>query len=363
MKTRLLLMTLDFPPRQGGVARYLHALALYFKDQITVIASPESHSRTFDQNEEYPIQRQHLLYTIIWPRWLRAISILVFQRHRYDQVLVSHILPLGTAAWLAKYFTRRPYIVLLHGMDASLAKRSRFKKWLTTQVLKNAKLVITNTRALKLELQNDYGLQSVLTVYPPLSVPPSFFSRTRHDHRFHLLTVSRLINRKGHVRVLKALAWLKKQGRLEEFKYHIVGEGIISEHLRQLVEALGLQDHVDFEGFVSDQDLALLYSNCDVFIMPTVADKIDREGFGMVYIEAGFYGLPSIATAHPGVDEAVLDQQTGLLVPDGNIEALAEAIMKLQDKNLRTLLGQNAKRRAISEFTPESQFAKLAEQL
>lgn len=360
MKPRLLLMTLDFPPRQGGVARYLHALALFFKNEILVIAVPEKGSMAFDQSEEYPIKRRQLLYKLIWPRWLKAIRLLVTRQEQYDQVLVSHILPLGTAAWLAKIFTQKPYMVLLHGMDASLAKRSPWKKWLTQQVLRNAKIVITNTQALKRELETDYRLSSVVVVYPPLSVPPAIYQQPRHDHRFRLLTVSRLINRKGHARVLKALARLKKEGRLTEFNYHIVGDGPMAPELRQLATNLDLAENVSFEGQVSDQDLARLYSNCDVFVMPTVADKIDREGFGMVYIEAGFFGLPAIATSHQGVDEAVLDQQTGLLVPDGNLEALASAIIKMTNPALRQQLGRQAKTRAQTEFTPQAQFSKLA---
>lgn len=359
MKPRLLIMTLDFPPRQGGIARYLHALALYFKDNILVWAAPEKNSSFFDETEEYPITRRTLLYGLIWPRWLCAVSLLITRQSEYDQVLVSHILPLGTAAWAAQWFTKKPYSVLLHGMDASLAKRSPWKSRLSTLIIKNAKLVITNTKALKKEIENDYHPKEVLVVYPPLSVPPPLYSAPHHDHSFRLLTVSRLVPRKGHMRVFQALSLLKKHGRLENFRYHIVGEGPIGIELRQAAIAMDLQDEIFFEGQVSDQDLARLYTNCDVFIMPTVADKIDREGFGMVYIEAGFYGLPVIATAHPGVDEAVLDQQTGLLVPDGNIEALAQAILKLKNENLRKFLSRQAKTRTVNEFAPKTQFAKL----
>lgn len=356
-------MTFDFPPRQGGVARYLHALSLYFQNHISVWASPEKESVYFDQNEPYPIKRRCLLFTFIWPRWLLSVNLLISKQSQYDQLLVSHILPLGTAAWLAGKITKKPYSVLLHGMDASLAKRSPAKKWLTGQILKNAKLVITNTEMLKQEIKNDYQIDHIVTIYPSLSVPPAVFDKSRHNHYFQLLTVSRLINRKGHCRVLRALALLKKQKRLNKFCYHIVGDGPIAKKLVEYTKELELDKFVSFEGQVSDQDLAGLYSNCDVFIMPTVADQIDREGFGMVYIEAGFYGLPSIATNHPGVDEAVLDQQTGLLVQDGNIEALAQAIITLKNSSLRTELGTNAKRRVIAEFTPEVQFAKLAKLL
>ena len=95
---RLLLLTIDYPPRQGGVARYLFALKTYLGEQMTVVADG-------------------LLFVAIWPQWLRAFGPLFSLRKSYDLLLVSHVLPLGLVAWINQRLSRKPYLVFLHGMD------------------------------------------------------------------------------------------------------------------------------------------------------------------------------------------------------------------------------------------------------
>ena len=128
-------MTIDFPPRQGGVARYLDALASYFKDEIFVITTPEQGSKEFDEAAAYQVERQALLGKFVWPKWLSALDLLMKRKKDFDMVLVSHVLPLGTAALVSRAWTRKPYIVFVHGMDIALAKKSRRKRWLAKKVL------------------------------------------------------------------------------------------------------------------------------------------------------------------------------------------------------------------------------------
>jgi glycosyltransferase involved in cell wall biosynthesis len=272
--------------------------------------------------------------------------------------VTSHVIPFGTAAMIAKRFTKKPYLVITHGMDVRLALRS--KKTLTAHILSNAHLVIANSNALAQELQKEFGIKNILTMYP--AIDPSFFVNKPKvpSDIFRLLSVSRLVDRKGHERVLHALALLKVNGSLSAFCYVIVGDGPTRTSLEMLVHELNLDTHVFFKGDVSDQELQLCYVDTDVFILPVKDDPIDKEGFGMVYLEAAGYGIPSIATRMSGVDEAVLDQQTGLLVSDGNIEELVRAILILaKDSVLRDQLGAQAQMRVLTEFTPDAQFSKL----
>ncbi|OGL98026.1 hypothetical protein A2318_02120 [Candidatus Uhrbacteria bacterium RIFOXYB2_FULL_45_11] len=352
----LLLITPDFLPSRGGVARYLGLFAEYFSKRLRVVAPPLESKPEIATS--YLLERKPLLSKLIWPKWITSVLLLVHESKTYRVVITSHVIPFGTAAMVAKWFTKKPYIVITHGMDVRLAVRS--KKSLTTRVLSGAYLVIANSNALAQELQQTFGLKNILTLYP--SVDPALVLKATKTvpEVFTLLSVSRLVDRKGHERVLQALALLKLNGSLSAFCYVIVGDGPMRQTLETLAIELQLESNVVFKGDVSDEELRNAYANADVFVMPVKNDSIDKEGFGMVYLEAAAYGVPSIATRMSGVDEAVLDRETGLLIDDGNIEALAGSILLLaNDQALREQLGSAARTRVTTEFTPAVQFSKL----
>ncbi len=382
---RTLLLTPDFPPRRGGVARYLEAVASALKEEVTVYAPPEPDSAAFDASAPYRVVRTPLLSRFVRPRWLRALVLLWRRRERDGRVIVSHVLPFGTAAWIAGWFTGKPYVVIVHGMDVGLARRSPWKRWLAGAVLRGAASVIANSHALKDEVRAAWGVERVAFVHPAVAMKgeglegregrvssagvriqepgvriqePAPIGRRPF---VRLLTVARLVPRKGHLRVLEALARLRERGELPDgVDYLIVGDGPMKEAIERRAVELGVDDVVRFRHGAADEALPDIYRSSDVFVMPTVAGQADREGFGIVYLEAAAYGLPSVATRQPGVDEAVLDGRTGLLVPDGDAEALAQALLRLStDAELRRTLGSAGQARVREEFTRGRQAEKL----
>lgn len=359
---KLLLLTLDFPIRAGGVARYLAGLASVFKDDIRVIAAPEEKSEAFDATAPFDVTRQELLYKIFWPRWLKSVRLLIKEADSYETVIVSHLLPLGTAAWLAGFITGKPYVVIVHGLDVSMTLFSSRKRWLAGKVLRGAKVVVTNSRALSEEIKKDFSVKETAVCYPGIR-NYSFLQKDNdrrkfEENKFTLLTVSRLVPRKGHIRVLKAVAELQKQ--IPNLRYRILGDGPALGEIVRVANELSIYDLIRLSGHVTDTEIAEAYDEADVFVMPSIADEIDREGFGTVYLEAAAHGLPSIGTRLPGVDEAILDGQTGLLVPDGDIGALQEAILRLwQNPDERRRLGAAGQKRVFEEFVAEKQFEKL----
>lgn len=360
---KTLLLTLDFPPRRGGVARYLDAVAAALKEDVLVLAPPEPDAAAFDASATYPVERRHLLWPFIWPHWIKTVVLLVKRAPQYRRVIVSHVLPIGTAAFLAKLWTRHPYLIIAHGMDVALARRSPWKRFLAGLVLRNAELVIANSYALKEEIRVVFGAERVATVHPALTLKGSvkeWVTGPIAHEGVRLLTVSRLVSRKGHVRVLEALARLRESGRLQNVHYTVVGDGPMQESIESRATELGIDDLIDYHHGVSDERLPELYRSSDIFVMPTVANQADREGFGIVYLEAAAYSLPSIATNQPGVDEAVLDGTTGLLVKDGDVEALANAIHRLATNvQLRRMFGSAGQTRAREEFSRGRQAEKL----
>ena len=361
---KTLLLTPDFPPRRGGVARYLEAVAMAIKEDVRVVAAPEPDAGRFDAQAPFPIERAPLLYPLFWPRWLKTVRIMVERAPSYRRLIVSHVVPFGTAALLAGLKTKIPYVVIAHGMDVALASRNPWKKFLAGLVFRNAELVIANSRALKDEIRGRFGASCVAFVHTALTLKGAVkeWDTAPIAHPgVRLLTVSRLVARKGHLRVLEALHRLRERGELPaDLSYTVVGDGPMSEAIERRAVDLGVDDIVHFHHGVTDERLPELYRSHDVFVMPTAAKGADREGFGIVYLEAGAYGLPCVATMQPGVDEAVLDGTTGVLVPDGDIEALARAIRRLAlDADVRKTLGEAGRRRAQEEFSRARQAEKL----
>ncbi len=338
---RNLLLTLEYPPERGGIARYLEAIVHAFPECIHVIAKKSE------------------LLGAWWPRWGESVQLLWKKRATYDQVLISHLLPLGTAAWIARFATRKPYIILTHGMDIGLAKRDGWKQFLAKRILCSARLVVANSFALEQELRQDFGLTHTCVVYPPVMPLPDKPICPENFHLVDFLTVGRLVSRKGHERVLQALALLRDRDH-QTFTYRIIGSGPHRETIEQCIHDLKLNNHVQLMMDVDDTMLACAYQQCRVFVMPAHHTLEDREGFGMVYLEAALYGIPSIATQQSGVDEAVIDQETGWLISDGDIEAIAATMQHaITHTDERNTMGEAARKRAREQFSPEVALAPL----
>jgi glycosyltransferase involved in cell wall biosynthesis len=164
----------------------------------------------------------------------------------------------------------------------------------------------------------------------------------------------------GVLRPYKGLDVLLKAMARVPAQLVVVGRGPERFELMGLAARLGITSRVNFLGEVSDSERRVLLHACDVFALPSI-DK--REAFGIAQLEAMACGKPVIASDLPtGVRFVNLHQVTGLLVPPGDSDALAEALHRLlSDERLRTTLGNAAKRRAELEFSAERMVAKTME--
>ncbi len=277
------------------------------------------------------------------------------RRSLFDAIFVSHVLPIGTAAMLYRLMTGTPYDVLLHGMDFDLARANKKKCFVMWWVLRCARRVFANSKALSLEVER-FAKRSCDVLYPCVSdglIEAAALIGERSGSGMKLLTVSRLVERKGHRKVLEAMV------QIPEITYTIVGDGPMKRVLEEDVKRLGLENRVTFMQFVSDGKLPELYASHDIFVMPTTKTATDREGFGIVYLEAGLFGLPVIATRHPGVDEAVIDEETGVLIED-TPSALIDALTRLVNgPALRQQFGRAAKARVLKSFTAQATYRVL----
>lgn len=140
-----------------------------------------------------------------------------------------------------------------------------------------------------------------------------------------LLTIGRLVEKKGHKYALKAVKALSDKGF--DIRYSIAGDGPEKDRLQGLAAALGLSNRVEFLHDINEQEALELYASCHIFVLPSVtsADQ-DREGQALVLQEAQATGMPVVSTRHNGIPEGVLDGVSAFLVPERDHLKLAEKI-------------------------------------
>ena len=357
---RSLFLTNDFPPMVGGEARlYARICRTAPPDRVMVLAPRLPDDVLFDLREPYPIVRVRVpISPHPAARILQVTRMLLAARGlvRSDDIRTLHIghLYLGTVGLLLRRRHRIPYVLYLHGGEMAPYMRGRAVRRLARRVVEEASLVVANSR-FTLDHYEAMGIRPRRAEVLP---PAADTHRFRPDldprpvrERYGLgrcqvvLTVGRLVERKGHDLVIRALTALEEQS----VRYVIAGTGPEEGRLRRLAEALGVRDRVLFTGHVPDEDLPGLYAACDVFVMPSRAlgARDGIEGFGTVFLEAGACAKPVIGGWSGGVSEAVEDGVTGLLVDPHDPEALAEALRRLlRDPELRRRMGEAGRTRA-----------------
>lgn len=368
---KTLLVTIDYWPQTGGVANYLVGLVDNLPAQDLVVLAPKAGAV---DRQPVKIYRRSLFWAL-WPKWLPMIWQIyrIAKKEKVEMLWAGQPLPVGTAVNLVSRFLKIPYIVNTHGMDVAgpLAARGRRLKVLK-KVLSEAKTVTVNSENTKrLVLEVGIREEKILKIYPcpRLGARGSELGARDLINKFNLngkkvlLTVGRLVERKGQDMVIRALP--RVLARVPDLVYFIAGNGENRDNLLELIKGLNLGAKVVLSGYLANDELAAVYGACNAFIM-TARDGRggDIEGFGTVFLEAGLFGKPVIAGSSGGQAEAVVNGQTGLVVDPENIEDIASAIIKLlTDESLAKRLGEAGKARAEKEFRWEVEAKKLKDLL
>ncbi|MEO6992769.1 MAG: glycosyltransferase family 4 protein, partial [Lacunisphaera sp.] len=280
------------------------------------------------------------------------------------------------AMLLLQYFDAlRPtrLILTFHGSEIQRLASRRLLRWSTNHLLRKATRVsVVSTYAKKLFIQKFPSAAAKVVLTPgalrtDLAASSTEKSSAKPADRIVILTVARINPRKGQLQVIEALKALapEQRGLVE---YWLVGSHCKEGYDTILTAATVNTDFpVKFLGDISDEKLGTIYGQADIFAMTSMPHKHSVEGFGLVYLEAGAHGLPVIAHDIGGVSEAVVHEETGLLVQPGDTPALTAAFSRLiSDAALRHRLGAAGRihasksswhRSALSLFghaTPES---------
>ena len=370
-----MLVTIDFPPLFGGVANYWAQLCRQMASADIVVLAPEcDDSLDFDIKQNFLIYRKVLLSKSkwLWPKWLALLywTWRLARQERIEKIIVTHILPVGTVALILKMVLRLPYIVSVHGLDIALPLASKIKTWLVKKILCQADAVIANSDFTRNELLK-FGCgqgNEVEVIYPCPNVRnekilPEDVNEWREKYQLKekriILTAGRLIERKGHDKMIEALPQILEKA--PNAVYLIVGSGANEGYLKELAQGLAVENHILFFPDIIDSEMLIFYNLADVFVMPCrCLENGDVEGFGIVYLEANSFGKPVIAGRTGGAPEAVEHGVNGLLVDPLDVNKIARAVVSLlSDEQQASELGERGRRRVAEKFNWEEQGRKL----
>jgi len=294
--------------------------------------------------------------------YYRGIKKTIEKIHRefpFDIIHAHVALPDGYGALLVNRVYKKPLVVTIHGLDmATTIYRNDRCKQCILEVLEAASKVICVSNKLRKQCLGVYDDEAKFKVISNGISPDKILEAPGHLREEYkgkkvLLTVGWLYKLKGHDYVIKVLPEII--GRVPELVYLIVGSGPEEGCLKQLVDQLGLNDYVEFCGRKDHETVMKYMSICDLFVMPSW-----DEAFGVVYLEAMAHGKPVIACRGGGIEDVIVDGETGLLVQPKDLGSLKEAMIRLlADQRLAEDIGRRGKRVVLSDFTWEKSAQKL----
>ena|SRR3989344_5420458 len=366
---KILMISQDFYPLKGGIAIYLLQLyERYFSKEDFRAMIPKSISKRKRLNDlSFKIKRLDF-YPFITPSERKEKNkefIDYLKKFKPDVVLFGYIR--SHPEVIDKYKKINPNVkwgVILHAKEAFFdsamtekTNKSGSHKGYTSQEIKEYKkilefadfLVCVSNFTKKLIEKQGIRNDNVFVVHPLLNNLPKC-SNSQKNENFTLLSVGRLVKRKGHDLVLKSLKELRKS--IPSIKYEIVGSGPEENKLKNFVEKYNLKNIVNFRGEIDRKELNKVYLNCDIFVLPTKFIKPnDIEGFGIVFIEANSFSKPVIGGKSGGVAEAIEDGKSGFLInTDSKKELIDKVIFLYQNKRFLEKIGKYGRKRVKDKF-------------
>ena len=365
--SRLLVISELFLPTKGGTTVWYDAVYRRMGGKgVHVITADVPDAAAIDRIHPNSIHRVGLKR--VW--WLKpeslgmylkmlGKSLLVAFSNKFDAVHGARSLPEGLVAWIMARLLRKPLVVYCHGEELTTWGRGRkFRTMLW--VYRHADANIANSEY-TLEEMVKLGVrrETITLIYPGVEterfrpdLPCDDLKQTigLQTGQKLILSVGRLVRRKGFDQVIRSLPELVKKSI--DVHYALIGIGEDWDYLSELAKELGVLERLHLLGHVSPEDLPRWYNACDVFVMANREINGDTEGFGMVFLEAAACGKPAIAGQAGGTEAAVADGKTGFRVDGNRTEHVAAAlILLLGDSDLSQKIGLAGYNRALNEFS------------
>ena len=251
---------------------------------------------------------------------------------------------------------------MIHGKEINHPKGSSINKRILT-VLNNVEKVIANSHYTK-NLAIELGvLEQKIVVINPGVDPSDQLDKKSLDKVESLLkiktprliTVSRFDKRKNHEKIIMALRNLKQI--YPDIVYICIGYGDEENNIKKLVNELDLSGQVMFFKDISNNLKNALIAKSNIFVMPSVIHKSSVEGFGIAYVEAAQYGIPSLGGKDGGASDAIDNEKTGLICDGNNLDEIYSSLIAMLENKKYLEYGSNAK-----NFVKKFQWSEIIEQ-
>ncbi len=359
MNKRILLVTSEFPPGPGGIGHHAYCLAKELNKgySVVVLTNGDYVSRQkllqFDNSQDFIIHRFKRLGRLT--QLLRIISFLkILFSERPQKIIYSGLFPI----WMVNLgktflFPNTKHMVIVHGHEPIFG--GAYQKKLTALSLKKFDNILPVS---KFSQQNTLKAIGHLHSINFIKVIPngldleelSTWKTKRLLHKSNLLkmdlgfpkllTVGHTSPRKGQQNVIRALPEILKKH--PETQYYIVGRDVNNTYLKQLAKELGVESRVVFIPPVENHfDLSYYYENADILMLLSENQKNgDVEGFGIVALEANYFGLPVIGARGCGIEDAINHGYNGFLVDNqdsGDVaEKTAQAVLNIEHLGIQS---------------------------
>ena len=341
-----LVVTRSFPPEIGGMQNLMWGLTseLSKNYMIKVFADYHENHKTFDEQVSFSIERVGGIKLLRKYRKAQIINEFI-KENKVEGIIADH--------WksLEHLKTNKKKICLIHGKEINHVKRTSLNKRML-EVLDNVETIVANSQytkdlAIKLGVRED----KIVIINPGVNKVQELNKKTLDKvenllkHKTpRLITVSRFDKRKNHEKIIMALRNLKQI--YPSIVYICVGYGDEEESIRKLVAGLDLLPQVMFFKDISNELKNALVAKSNIFVMPSVVHKKSVEGFGIAYVEAAQYAVPSLGGKDGGASDAVEHEKTGLICNGNELEEIYSSINSMLENNKYLEYGKAAKKQS-----------------
>ena len=338
-----IVVTRAFPPELGGMQSLMWGLAREMSKNflIKVFADFQENHKEFDEKVNFSIERVGGLKFL---RKIRKAQLIdeVSKENKINGIIGDH--------WksLELLKTNRKKYCLIHGKEINHPKGSRLNNRIL-KVLNNVEKVIANSQYTK-NLAIDIGVnkEKITIINPGIDSVKDLDKKSINKVESllkiktpRLITVSRFDKRKNHEKVIMAIRNLKQI--YPDIVYICIGYGTEEENIKKLVKELGLEAQVMFFKDISENLKNALISKSNIFVMPSIKYKASVEGFGIAYIEAAQFSVPSLGGKEGGAADAIQHNKTGLICDGDNLDEIYSSLNSMLENKKFIEFGKNAK--------------------
>jgi len=338
-----LIVTKTFPPEVGGMQNLMWGLAneLSKHYMVKVFADYNEDHKTFDEQVSFSIERVGGIK--LFRKYRKAQLINEFTKeNKIEGIIADH--------WksLEHLRTNKKKICLIHGKEINHERGTSLNKRVL-EVLDNVETIVANSEFTKnLAIQLGVQQDKIIVINPGVDSVDELNKKTLEKvenllkHKSpRLITVSRFDKRKNHEKIIMALRNLKQI--YPSIVYICVGYGDEEKNIKKLVAELSLQPQVMFFKDISSDLKNSLIAKSNIFVMPSIVHKKSVEGFGIAYVEAAQYGVPSLGGKDGGAADAIEHEKTGLICDGNELNEVYSSINSMLENNKFHEYGKAAK--------------------